>query len=78
MHKAAVESTVRRRSGSQIARSRVPCARQFSGARMERASVRFASRCGRVRLVRLHLCIAFCKRCATRRSNRPSAAATAR
>eukprot|EP00974_Lingulodinium_polyedra_P121261 11178420-Lingulodinium_polyedra.AAC.1 len=31
----AVESTVRCRSGSRAARSRVPCARQFSGARVE-------------------------------------------
>eukprot|EP00974_Lingulodinium_polyedra_P087482 8479623-Lingulodinium_polyedra.AAC.1 len=43
---AARESHVRRRGGSQIARPRIPRARQNSGARVERAGVRFASRCG--------------------------------
>eukprot|EP00974_Lingulodinium_polyedra_P129272 11209443-Lingulodinium_polyedra.AAC.1 len=45
LHNDAVESTLRGRNGLQIARSRTPRARHFSGARMEYASVRFASRC---------------------------------
>eukprot|EP00974_Lingulodinium_polyedra_P132344 11221349-Lingulodinium_polyedra.AAC.1 len=44
LHANAVESPVRRSSGSLVARSRVPRARQFSGARVECASVRLASR----------------------------------
>eukprot|EP00974_Lingulodinium_polyedra_P127064 11200713-Lingulodinium_polyedra.AAC.1 len=43
----AVESVVRRRTGTQIARSRTPCARQKTGARVECASVQLASRCSR-------------------------------
>eukprot|EP00974_Lingulodinium_polyedra_P118054 11165707-Lingulodinium_polyedra.AAC.1 len=43
----AVESTVRGRSGSRIARSRTPRARQFAGAPVECASVRFAAVDGR-------------------------------
>eukprot|EP00974_Lingulodinium_polyedra_P084672 8196567-Lingulodinium_polyedra.AAC.1 len=42
----AIESTLRSRSGAPTARSRVPRARQISGARVESASMRFASRCG--------------------------------
>eukprot|EP00974_Lingulodinium_polyedra_P003459 326244-Lingulodinium_polyedra.AAC.1 len=55
----AVESTVRRGSGLQIARSRVPCARQFSAAGMECVSVQLASRCGGGRLIRPRRCVAF-------------------
>eukprot|EP00974_Lingulodinium_polyedra_P123462 11186851-Lingulodinium_polyedra.AAC.1 len=35
---------MRQRGGLQIARVRSPCVRQFSGARVTRASARFASR----------------------------------
>eukprot|EP00974_Lingulodinium_polyedra_P073749 7141633-Lingulodinium_polyedra.AAC.1 len=45
---------------------------------MERTNVRFANRCDGRRSTRPHHCVAFRKRCATTRSNRPSAAATAR
>eukprot|EP00974_Lingulodinium_polyedra_P071307 6900614-Lingulodinium_polyedra.AAC.1 len=40
----AIRWTFCRRNGSQTARA--PRARQFSGARMARASAQFASRCG--------------------------------
>eukprot|EP00974_Lingulodinium_polyedra_P042205 4051101-Lingulodinium_polyedra.AAC.1 len=52
----AVASAVRRRAGSQIARSRAPRAPRapVSGARVERASVRFSSRCGGGRSMRPH------------------------
>eukprot|EP00974_Lingulodinium_polyedra_P014320 1388415-Lingulodinium_polyedra.AAC.1 len=43
LHNDAVKSTVRDRSGSQIARLRTARARQFSGARMERANRRAIS-----------------------------------
>eukprot|EP00974_Lingulodinium_polyedra_P108613 10512790-Lingulodinium_polyedra.AAC.1 len=43
-HSDAVESAVRCRSGSQIARLRTPCARQAIGARVECASGRLARR----------------------------------
>eukprot|EP00974_Lingulodinium_polyedra_P033085 3182342-Lingulodinium_polyedra.AAC.1 len=48
LRNGAVESAIRRRSGSQIARLRGPRARARlkTGARVERASVRFASRSG--------------------------------
>eukprot|EP00974_Lingulodinium_polyedra_P126368 11198029-Lingulodinium_polyedra.AAC.1 len=54
-----LESTVRRRNGSQIARSRAPRAHQFSGARMECANVRCANRCDGGRSIRPHRCVAF-------------------
>eukprot|EP00974_Lingulodinium_polyedra_P040580 3897971-Lingulodinium_polyedra.AAC.1 len=60
------------------ARSRVPCARQFSGARVECARVRFASRCGSGRSTRPHHCAAFAKRYTMTQSNQPSATAAAR
>eukprot|EP00974_Lingulodinium_polyedra_P089920 8718534-Lingulodinium_polyedra.AAC.1 len=56
-HNDAVESTVRRRNGSPIARSRTPRARHFSGARMEPANVRFANHCGNKRSIRPHRCV---------------------
>eukprot|EP00974_Lingulodinium_polyedra_P059205 5702836-Lingulodinium_polyedra.AAC.1 len=40
------------------------------GLRAECASVRCASRCGSEASVQPHHCAAFCKRCATTRSNR--------
>eukprot|EP00974_Lingulodinium_polyedra_P016788 1628709-Lingulodinium_polyedra.AAC.1 len=45
---------------------------------MERASVRFASRCSNESSARPHHCASFVKRCAMTQSNRPSAATTAR
>eukprot|EP00974_Lingulodinium_polyedra_P025222 2438167-Lingulodinium_polyedra.AAC.1 len=51
LHNDAVEPTVYGGNGLQIAHSRTPRARQFSGARMERASARFAIRYGRGRAV---------------------------
>eukprot|EP00974_Lingulodinium_polyedra_P124066 11189159-Lingulodinium_polyedra.AAC.1 len=45
---------------------------------MERASVRFADRCGGGRSIRSHRCATFAQRYATMRTNRPSAAATSR
>eukprot|EP00974_Lingulodinium_polyedra_P072292 6996928-Lingulodinium_polyedra.AAC.1 len=59
LHKNAVESTIRGRNGSQIARLRTPCVHQFSGARMEYANVRCVSRCGRGWSIRPHPCVAF-------------------
>eukprot|EP00974_Lingulodinium_polyedra_P025098 2427550-Lingulodinium_polyedra.AAC.1 len=56
LHNDAVESIVRRHGGSLITRSRVPCARQKFGARVECASVRR----GRGRSIRAHRCAAFC------------------
>eukprot|EP00974_Lingulodinium_polyedra_P048024 4610695-Lingulodinium_polyedra.AAC.1 len=53
-HSDAVESTARRRNGSQIARSYTPRARQKTGARMERASARFSNRCRDRRSSRPH------------------------
>eukprot|EP00974_Lingulodinium_polyedra_P049107 4720507-Lingulodinium_polyedra.AAC.1 len=44
---------------------------------MERASVRFASRCGGGRSFQPHLCITFNNRYTMMRSSRPSAATTA-
>eukprot|EP00974_Lingulodinium_polyedra_P103825 10049567-Lingulodinium_polyedra.AAC.1 len=41
---------------------------------MERARVRFTSRCGGGRPIRAHQCAAICKRYAMMRSSRPSAA----
>eukprot|EP00974_Lingulodinium_polyedra_P028589 2753825-Lingulodinium_polyedra.AAC.1 len=38
-------------------------ARTKTGALMECANVRFASRYGRGRSIRPHRCVAFCKRC---------------
>eukprot|EP00974_Lingulodinium_polyedra_P062021 5987139-Lingulodinium_polyedra.AAC.1 len=48
------------------------------GARVQCAGVRFASRCGRGRSVRLHSCVACCERYTAMRSNWPSAATAAR
>eukprot|EP00974_Lingulodinium_polyedra_P114348 11071342-Lingulodinium_polyedra.AAC.1 len=56
LHNYAVAIALRRRNGSLIARSRTPRARQFSGARMERANVRLTSRCGGGRSIRPHRC----------------------
>eukprot|EP00974_Lingulodinium_polyedra_P058179 5604263-Lingulodinium_polyedra.AAC.1 len=59
LHNDVVESTVRRHNGSHIARLRTPRARQFSGARMESASVRFASRCDDGQAILPHHCATF-------------------
>eukprot|EP00974_Lingulodinium_polyedra_P015332 1484811-Lingulodinium_polyedra.AAC.1 len=61
-----------------MARLRTPCTHQKTGARVECASVRFACRCNGGRSIRPHGCVAFRKRCATMRSNRPFVAAAAR
>eukprot|EP00974_Lingulodinium_polyedra_P117916 11165131-Lingulodinium_polyedra.AAC.1 len=45
---------------------------------MERATVRLTSRCDGGQRSQLHHCVAFCERCTMMRSNRTSAAATAR
>eukprot|EP00974_Lingulodinium_polyedra_P112379 10871750-Lingulodinium_polyedra.AAC.1 len=71
MHSGAVDSAVRGRSGPLLARSRVPCERRFSGARVECASVRLASRRGGGRSIRPHRCAAFAKCYTMMRSNRP-------
>eukprot|EP00974_Lingulodinium_polyedra_P007882 750582-Lingulodinium_polyedra.AAC.1 len=44
---------------------------------MKRTTVQFASRYDGARSIRPHHCVAFCKRCATMRLNRPSVAKTA-
>eukprot|EP00974_Lingulodinium_polyedra_P094628 9172221-Lingulodinium_polyedra.AAC.1 len=61
-----------------MARSLTPRTRQKTGARMERAGVRFASHCGGGQLIRPHHCAPFANRCTMMRLNRPLAAATAR
>eukprot|EP00974_Lingulodinium_polyedra_P124346 11190251-Lingulodinium_polyedra.AAC.1 len=74
----AFESTIRRRSGSLIARSRVLARASFSGVRAECACVRLASRCCGGWSIRSHRFAAFAKRYATMRSNRPCATVAVR
>eukprot|EP00974_Lingulodinium_polyedra_P103372 10009773-Lingulodinium_polyedra.AAC.1 len=65
-------------TGKSHARTLRARARQKTGARVERANVRCANRCGRGRSTRPHHCATFAKRYTMMRSNRPSATATAR
>eukprot|EP00974_Lingulodinium_polyedra_P015475 1498481-Lingulodinium_polyedra.AAC.1 len=74
----AFDSPFRARSSSRIARERAPCSDRFCGSRVERASVRFASRCDHETSIRTRRNAAFQKRCVMTRSTRRFAVAAAR